>query len=69
VTVLIRSQVIRRRIDEVFDAIVDGGNFAGRPRARDAPKWLWKLVAPMIGMIGRKNLRDTANALQTHLER
>jgi hypothetical protein len=28
-----------------------------------------KLFAPMIGMIGCKNLREPANALQAHLER
>jgi uncharacterized protein YndB with AHSA1/START domain len=33
------------------------------------PKGMFKLFAPMMGMIGRKNLRDTANALQTYLER
>jgi len=32
-------------------------------------KGMFRLFAPMMGMIGRKNLRDTANALQTHLER
>jgi uncharacterized protein YndB with AHSA1/START domain len=33
------------------------------------PKGLFRVLAPMMGMIGRKNLRDTANALQAHLER
>lgn len=28
-----------------------------------------RLFAPMMGVIGRKNLRDTANALQAHLEK
>jgi hypothetical protein len=32
------------------------------------PKGLYVLFTPMIGMIGRKNLRDTANALQGHIE-
>jgi hypothetical protein len=32
------------------------------------PKGAFKLFAPMIGMIGRKNLRDTANALQRRFE-
>jgi uncharacterized protein YndB with AHSA1/START domain len=32
------------------------------------PKGTFVLLAPMMGMIGRKNLRDTANALQAHLE-
>ena len=33
-----------------------------------APTGKWRLLAPVMGMIGRKNLRDTANALQAHLE-
>jgi Polyketide cyclase / dehydrase and lipid transport len=34
------------------------------------PRGLSKLLlAPMVRTIGRKNLRDTANALQAHLER
>ena len=33
------------------------------------PKGLFKIFSPFIGMIGAKNLRDTANALQRHLER
>jgi hypothetical protein len=33
------------------------------------PKGAFLLFAPMMGMIGRKNLRDTANALQAHLEK
>jgi hypothetical protein len=28
------------------------------------PKGMFRLFAPMMGLIGRKNLRDTANALQ-----
>jgi uncharacterized protein YndB with AHSA1/START domain len=32
------------------------------------PKGAFVLLAPMMGIIGRKNLRDTANALQAHLE-
>jgi hypothetical protein len=34
-------------------------------RPRDA----FVLFAPMMGMISRKNLKDTANALQAYLER
>ena len=135
-----RTQVIARPIDEVFETIVDGGNFASwNPTIRASrrldtgdvgngtrfewdlrgfgkviqelkeferparvrivphiktlegghrfvlssqsgatridhelemrPKGLFKLFAPMMGMIGRKNLRDTARALQAHLER
>ena len=33
------------------------------------PQGAFRLFAPMMGIIGRKNLRDTAHALQTHLER
>ena len=33
------------------------------------PKGLFVLLAPVMGMIGRKNLKDTANALQEHFER
>jgi 3-methyladenine DNA glycosylase Tag len=33
------------------------------------PKGPFRLFAPIMGMIGRKNLRDTANALQIHLEK
>ena len=33
------------------------------------PKSMFVLLAPMIGLNGRKNLRDTANALQARLER
>jgi uncharacterized protein YndB with AHSA1/START domain len=32
------------------------------------PKGAFRLFAPLMGVIGRKNLRDTAHALQTHLE-
>jgi hypothetical protein len=33
------------------------------------PKGAFLLFAPMMGLIGRKDLHDTANALQAHLER
>jgi uncharacterized protein YndB with AHSA1/START domain len=32
------------------------------------PRGVFRLFAPMMGMMGRKNLRDTANALKAHLE-
>jgi uncharacterized protein YndB with AHSA1/START domain len=32
------------------------------------PKGVFGLFAPLMGMMGRKNLRDTANALQARLE-
>ena len=33
------------------------------------PKGLFKIFSPFMGMIGAKNLRDTAAALQRYLER
>ena len=33
------------------------------------PKGVFKIFIPLIGMMGKKNLRDTANALQKYLER
>lgn len=33
------------------------------------PRGAFRLFAPLMGIIGRKNLRDTANALKAHLER
>jgi len=33
------------------------------------PKGVFRIFTPLIGMMGRKNLRDTASALQTYLER
>jgi uncharacterized protein YndB with AHSA1/START domain len=32
------------------------------------PKGLFKIFSPLMGIMGRKNLRDTANALQRYLE-
>ena len=33
------------------------------------PKGMFKIFTPLMGMMGKKNLRDTANALQRYLER
>ena len=33
------------------------------------PKGVFVLFTPMMGIIGRKNLKDTANALQAHIEK
>jgi hypothetical protein len=33
------------------------------------PKGLFRLFSPLMGMMGRRNLRDTADALQSYLER
>ena len=32
------------------------------------PKGMFKILTPFMGLMGRKNLRDTANALQRYLE-
>lgn len=32
------------------------------------PRGLFKLLTPLVAMIGKKNLRDTAAALKAHLE-
>jgi hypothetical protein len=39
-----------------------------RSRTGDEAKGAFVLFAPMMGMMGRKNLRDTADALQARLE-
>jgi len=135
-----RSQIVKAPVNEVFDAIIDGANFAAwNPTVRSSrrldsgeigngtrfewklrgfgkvvqelqefsrpervrivpqikslagghrflltaqgdgtridhelemqPKGAFRLFAPMMGAIGRKNLRDTADALQAHLEK
>ena len=33
------------------------------------PKGWFKIFSPLMGMMGKKNLRETANALQKYLER
>jgi len=33
------------------------------------PKGMFTILTPFMGLMGRKNLRDTANALQRYLER
>jgi uncharacterized protein YndB with AHSA1/START domain len=33
------------------------------------PRGVFKVFIPLMGMMGKKNLRDTANALQSYLER
>ena len=137
--IITRSQVIKAPVEEVFETIVDGGNFAAwnptirtsrvldeqppgngarfewelrgfgkvvqelqefdRPRQvrivphikqiegghrfrltgqgdstridhelEMRPKGAFVLFAPMMGMIGRRNLRDTANALHARFE-
>jgi hypothetical protein len=38
------------------------------PELEMKPKGALVLFAPMMGMLGRRNLRDTANALQACLE-
>ena len=31
-------------------------------------KGIWVLMTPMMGMMGKKNLRNTADALKSYLE-
>lgn len=38
-------------------------------RSQMRPQGAFWLFAPMMGIIGRRNLRDTANAVQVHLEK
>jgi hypothetical protein len=33
------------------------------------PKGAFIVMAPIMGLVGRKNLKDTANALRAHLEK
>lgn len=138
-TLITRTQVIRRPVEEVFATVIDGGNFAawnptikasrrlddgeigegtrfewqlrgfgkviqelqefernervrivpqlaslsGGHRFRFTadgdstridhelemnPRGIFRLLAPMVARTGRRNLRDTAAALQRHLE-
>jgi hypothetical protein len=32
------------------------------------PRGPMRILSPILGMVGRKNLKDTANALKAHLE-
>lgn len=32
------------------------------------PRGVWKLMTPLMGFMGKRNLRRTADALQRHLE-
>ncbi len=51
-----------------FSFTADGADTRIDHELEMRPKGLFRLFAPMMGMIGRKNLRDTADALQRHLE-
>jgi uncharacterized protein YndB with AHSA1/START domain len=51
-----------------FSFTADGADTRIDHELEMIPKGLFRLFAPMMGMIGRKNLRDTADALQRHLE-
>ena len=139
-TLITHSQLVKATVDETFDAVVDGANFASwNPTVRSSrrldsgtvgngtrfewdlrgfgkviqelqefsrpqrvrivpqiktlagghrfrftsqgdmtridhelemrPKGAMRMFAPMMGVIGRKNLRDTASALTAHLEK
>jgi hypothetical protein len=52
-----------------FKLTSDGGGTRIEHELEMRPKGLFVLFTPMMGMIGRKNLKDTANALQAHIEK
>ena len=51
----------------VFTA--EGGSTRIDHELEMTPKGFFRIFSPMMGMMGRKNLRDLANALQAYLER
>lgn len=51
-----------------FSLAAQGGSTHVDHELEMQPKGFFRLMTPMMGVIGRKNLRDTANALQAHLE-
>jgi hypothetical protein len=52
-----------------FRLVVEGDGTRVDHELEMNPRGAFRLLAPLMGVIGRKNLRDTANALQAHLER
>jgi uncharacterized protein YndB with AHSA1/START domain len=52
-----------------FSFTADGGGTRIDHELEMKPKGVFRLFAPIMGIIGRKNLRHTANALQSYLER
>jgi uncharacterized protein YndB with AHSA1/START domain len=52
-----------------FSFTVDGDGTRIDHELEMNPKGIFRVLAPMMGIIGRKNLRDTANALQSFLDR
>jgi hypothetical protein len=76
-----RTQVIDAPVDAVFAVIIDGGNFAAwSPTIRssrrldvgeigDGSRFEWNLRGFGRVELGREKLRDTANALQAHIEK
>jgi len=51
----------------VFTA--ENGNTRINHELEMTPRGVFKIFAPLMGMIGKRNLRGTANALQNYLER
>ena len=52
----------------LFVLSAEGGGTRVAHQLEMIPKGLFKLFAPMMGRMGRKNLSDTAEALQRYLE-
>jgi hypothetical protein len=67
----------RLRIVPVVDTLAGGHRFVLTPEGQRTrvdheleliPRGRLRALAPIMGLVGRKNLRDTASALQRHLE-
>jgi len=65
------------RIVPHINALAGGHRFLFTPQGENTridhelemtPKGIFRLFAPIMGAIGRRNLRDTASALQTYIE-
>jgi uncharacterized protein YndB with AHSA1/START domain len=52
-----------------FKLTADGGRTRVDHELEMSPTGAFRMFAPMMGIPGRKNLQDTASALQAHLER
>jgi uncharacterized protein YndB with AHSA1/START domain len=52
-----------------FRLTSEGGGTRVDHELEMTPQGAFRLLTPLMGLMGRKNLRDTANALQVHLER
>ena len=52
-----------------FKLITDGSRTRVEHELEMSPAGAFRLFTPMMDTLGRKNLKDTASALQAHLER